>query len=129
MNNKKLIRLTEADLHRIVNESVNKVLNEIGDTQRGQYMMGRAAYRSRFKKGDEDIYKRLANSASQQNGGNYDIWHQGQEDQSGLEDAKAGWKTDGVFTHQVYDDEREKNLQNWKNKVNRNNKYYNLRKM
>lgn len=29
MNNKKLIRLTEADLHRIVKESVNKVLNEI----------------------------------------------------------------------------------------------------
>ena len=29
MNNKKLIRLTESDLHRIVKESVNKVLNEI----------------------------------------------------------------------------------------------------
>ena len=28
MNNKKLIRLTEADLHKIVKESVNKVLNE-----------------------------------------------------------------------------------------------------
>ena len=28
MNNKKLIRLTESDLHRIVKESVNKVLNE-----------------------------------------------------------------------------------------------------
>ena len=28
MNNKKLIRLTEADLHRIVKESVNNVLNE-----------------------------------------------------------------------------------------------------
>ena len=28
MNNKKLIRLTEADLHRIVMESVNRVLNE-----------------------------------------------------------------------------------------------------
>ena len=27
--NKKLIRLTESDLHRIVKESVNKVLNEI----------------------------------------------------------------------------------------------------
>ena len=31
MNNKKLIRLTEADLHRIVRESVNNVLNEISD--------------------------------------------------------------------------------------------------
>lgn len=32
MNSKKLIRLTEVDLHRIVKESVNKVLNEIDDT-------------------------------------------------------------------------------------------------
>lgn len=30
--NKKLIRLTESDLHRIVKESVNRILNEIGDT-------------------------------------------------------------------------------------------------
>ena len=42
---KKLIRLTEQDLHRIVNESVNKVLNEIGNTNRGQYMLGRLAGR------------------------------------------------------------------------------------
>ena len=30
--NKKLVRLTESDIHRIVKESVNKILNEIGDT-------------------------------------------------------------------------------------------------
>ena len=29
--NKKLIRLTESDLHKIVKESVNRVLNENGD--------------------------------------------------------------------------------------------------
>ena len=28
--NKKLIRLTESDLHRIVKESANRVLNEVG---------------------------------------------------------------------------------------------------
>ena len=39
--NKKLIRLTESDLHNIVKESVNKILCEIGDTQRGQWMLGR----------------------------------------------------------------------------------------
>jgi hypothetical protein len=39
--NKKLIRLTESDLHRIVKESVNRILNEIGDTAKGQYMLGR----------------------------------------------------------------------------------------
>ena len=38
--NKKLIRLTESDLHRIVKESVNRVLNEIGDTEKGQYVLG-----------------------------------------------------------------------------------------
>ena len=51
--NKKLIRLTESDLHRIVRESVNKVLNEIGDTKRGQYHLGRASMR-RFNMGDYD---------------------------------------------------------------------------
>ena len=28
-------------MHRIVKESVNRVLNEIGDTAKGQYMLGR----------------------------------------------------------------------------------------
>lgn len=36
----KIIRLTESDLHNIVKESVNKILNEIGDTPKGQYMLG-----------------------------------------------------------------------------------------
>ena len=44
--NKKLIRLTESDLHRIVRESVNKVLNEIGDTKRGQNLIGQVAARA-----------------------------------------------------------------------------------
>lgn len=43
--NKKLIRLTESDLHKIVKESVNRVLNEIGDTERGQYALGSLAKR------------------------------------------------------------------------------------
>lgn len=45
--NKKLIRLTESDLHRIVKESVNKILNEIGDTPQGQYALGRVGERAR----------------------------------------------------------------------------------
>lgn len=43
----KLIRLTESDLHRIVRESVNKVLNEIGDTHLGQYQLGRTYARAK----------------------------------------------------------------------------------
>ena len=37
---KKLIRLTENDLHNIVKESVNRVLNEIGNTKKGQRGLG-----------------------------------------------------------------------------------------
>ena len=52
--NKKLIRLTESDLHRIVKESVNKIINEIGDTEKGQRALG-ALTAAKFKgkkKGD-----------------------------------------------------------------------------
>ena len=38
--NKKMIRLTEGDLHKIVKESVHKIINEIGDTEKGQYALG-----------------------------------------------------------------------------------------
>ena len=44
--NKNRIRLTEQQLHRVIKESVNKILNEIGDTNRGQYMLGRVASRA-----------------------------------------------------------------------------------
>ena len=57
--NKKLIRLTESDLHRIVKESVNRVLNEIGDTPRGQYMLGRLQGRQ-LKNGDSKSAARTA---------------------------------------------------------------------
>ena len=36
---KQMIRLTEGQLHRIIDESVRKVINEIGDTKRGSYML------------------------------------------------------------------------------------------
>ena len=37
--NKKFIRLTESDLHNIIKESVKKILNEIGDTPRGNFAL------------------------------------------------------------------------------------------
>jgi len=45
--NKQIIRLTESDLHELIKDAVNEALNEIGDTNRGQYMMGRLAARQR----------------------------------------------------------------------------------
>ena len=44
--NKKLIRLTESDLHKIVKESVNKIINEIGDTEKGQDALGQVRGRA-----------------------------------------------------------------------------------
>jgi hypothetical protein len=41
--NKKLIRLTEQDLHRIVKESVNKLLTELDWTTYSNYQKGRMA--------------------------------------------------------------------------------------
>ena len=38
---KNTIKLTESEFHRLINESVNQILNEIGDTPNGQYMLGR----------------------------------------------------------------------------------------
>lgn len=40
-NMKKRIRLSESDLHRIVEESVKQMVNEIGDTRKGQENLGK----------------------------------------------------------------------------------------
>lgn len=42
------IRLTESDLHRIVKESVNRVLNEVGETDKGQNLLGQLNMRKRL---------------------------------------------------------------------------------
>ena len=53
---RQMVRLTESDLHRIIKESVNRVLNEIGDTPRGQEKLGAVAKRAsdRMMKSLED---------------------------------------------------------------------------
>lgn len=69
---KQKIKLTEQDLHNIIMESVNRVvrkrrINEIGDTKRGKYMLGRLAARNQktdpfFRKRrelDNEIDKRI----------------------------------------------------------------------
>ena len=59
---KRTIRLTESDLHRVIKESVKRILRESGDSDRGQYMMGRALRRA-SDRGDYDtvnnIYDRI----------------------------------------------------------------------
>lgn len=57
---KKIVRLTESDLHRLVENSVRRALTEIGDTQKGQYMLGRVAGRAKANK-DKDTYMAAKN--------------------------------------------------------------------
>lgn len=42
---KSIIRLTESDLHKIIKESVQKILNEVGETEGGQDKLARLAAR------------------------------------------------------------------------------------
>ena len=53
--NKKLIRLTESDLHRIVKESINRILNEVGETDDGQKLLARLAAKKAFN-GDASYF-------------------------------------------------------------------------
>lgn len=55
---KQTIRLTESDLHKIIKESVNRILNEIGDTNRGQYMLGALAARKRMRGNEKGLTDR-----------------------------------------------------------------------
>jgi len=70
-NMKKRIRLTESDLHRIVNRSVKMTLNEIGDTTKGQYMLGRlyAKYKGENDEKAREIDKYASNRRKEQNNG------------------------------------------------------------
>ena len=68
--NKKLIRLTESDLHKIVKESVNKIINEIGDTEKGQdalgQVRGRADKRSKLLGGAiGNKYRKISHDAQE----------------------------------------------------------------
>ena len=59
-NMKKRIRLTEADLHRIIRQCVNEALNEIGDTERGQYALGAAQARRDMRQ--RQVYQQTPNN-------------------------------------------------------------------
>jgi hypothetical protein len=59
---KKVIRLTESDLHSIVKEAVNKILiKEYGDKAETREKMGRAAKRG-VERGDSTPHENAINS-------------------------------------------------------------------
>ena len=63
------VRLTESDLHKIVKESVNKILNEIGDTPKGQHILGQLNARQQNQKGSEEKWKETIKYARNQRKG------------------------------------------------------------
>jgi hypothetical protein len=57
---KQRIRLTESKLRNLISESVRHCLNEIGDTHRGQYALGRVYGRKRNDKFENDRYQDMS---------------------------------------------------------------------
>jgi hypothetical protein len=57
---KQRIRLTESKLRNLISESVRHCLNEIGDTHRGQYALGRVYGRKRNDKFENERYQNMA---------------------------------------------------------------------
>ena len=53
-----ILKLNEKELHKIIKESVIYVINEIGDTPKGQYMLGRL-YRKYQTTPSDRWYERL----------------------------------------------------------------------
>lgn len=78
MTEKKIIRLTESQLKRVISESVKKILNEIGDTNRGQYMLGRLHRRHNT---DADYLSGVDSQARKFNKGNWEVFDQGYNDE------------------------------------------------
>lgn len=75
---KRTIRLTEADLHRVIKECVQQALNEIGDTPRGNFALnavrGRRAakhYRNNMNADDEAENNRVMGDAMNKAWENY----------------------------------------------------------
>jgi hypothetical protein len=63
---RQIYRITESDLHRIIAESVNTVLNEVGETEDGQYLLGRLAGR-KASKGDYHGFSSTEDYAKEKN--------------------------------------------------------------
>lgn len=86
---KKIVRLTESDLHRLVENSVRRALTEIGDTQKGQYMLGRVAGRAKANK-DKDTFMAAKNHRPEDPAADDKLFRrhafkQGMEDQEGYQ--------------------------------------------
>ncbi len=80
------IRITESELNKIITESVKRTLVEIGDTKRGQWMLGRLKNRQANGEGKFNrssvSYNDAGDAAYNAAGGKYtDAYHQGYDDE------------------------------------------------
>lgn len=94
---KKTLRLTESQLSKMISESVKKILNEIGDTNRGQYMLGRL---HRKHNTDANYLSGVDSRARKYNNGNWDVFDQGYNDEgisNPLDKSNAIRKNYGVY--------------------------------
>lgn len=76
---KDIIRTTENQLHRMIKESVREVLNEVGDTNYGQWILGRLSKRQHMR-GDADKSAETRCYAWEQNGEKYSPYFSQGED-------------------------------------------------
>ena len=85
--NKKLIRLTEGDLHKIVKESVNRILNEYGNTSVGQKKLGALQARKVLNADGETVDDLFANQSK--DGGN--VYNYAEKQRSHLGNDSDEW--------------------------------------
>lgn len=68
---KQRVRLTESDLHKIVKESVRRILNEIGETEDGQRALG-ALQARKVINANGDTIEDFFNNQAEEGGRIYD---------------------------------------------------------
>lgn len=99
---KKVIRLTESDLHRIVRQCIN----EIGNTADGQDILGRLSARKAYRDKDYDSSNEIYNYAWRQNKREIDKDANG--DPYKMLGAMAKGRERGTAFDKGYDDETDK---------------------
>jgi hypothetical protein len=78
---KQRIKLTENQLKQVISESIKHCLNEIGDTHRGQYALGRVYGRNRGDHFEDARYEDMSWGKANRN--NTDDFFKGVDDQRG----------------------------------------------
>ena len=110
MRNRKVVRLTESKLKRMIAEAVDETLNEYGETHYGQYMLGRLAAR-KGERGMNGPIGQYARAASDRDG-----------------DGSMGYFLDGLKNQRDFqnavDDSNERDIKNFREKIKDQAQYW-----